>query len=191
MNYYIGDLHFNHKNIINLDSRPFNDIEEMEDILIKNWNSVVKSNDHVYILGDFCWGKVDKWGELLDKLNGLKYLIIGNHDDFKTVNKIRDKFVGVYNYLEIKDQGYKLVLCHYPIASWNGMYKGTIHLYAHVHNTSDNDLYKAHLKSLEDTIDPPLQAYNVGCMIDYMNYTPRTLEEIIDQEITTQNYNKE
>ena len=70
-------------------------------------------------------------------------------------------------------------------------YKGTIHLYAHVHNTSDNDLYKAHLKSLEDTIDPPLQAYNVGCMIDYMNYTPRTLEEIIDQEITTQNYNKE
>ena len=191
MNYYIGDLHFNHKNIINLDSRPFNDIEEMEDILIKNWNSVVKSNDHVYILGDFCWGKVDKWVELLDKLNGLKYLIIGNHDDFKTVNKIRDKFVGVYNYLEIKDQGYKLVLCHYPIASWNGMYKGTIHLYAHVHNTSDNDLYKAHLKSLEDTIDPPLQAYNVGCMIDYMNYTPRTLEEIIDQEITTQNYNKE
>ena len=190
MNYYIGDLHFNHKNIINLDSRPFNDIEEMENILIKNWNSVVKSNDHVYILGDFCWGKVDKWVELLDKLNGLKYLIIGNHDDFKTVNKIRDKFVGVYNYLEIKDQGYKLVLCHYPIASWNGMYKGTIHLYAHVHNTSDNDLYKAHLKSLEDVVDPPLQAYNVGCMIDYMNYTPRTLEEIIDQEITKQNYNK-
>lgn len=180
MNYYIGDLHFNHKNIINLDSRPFNDIEEMEDILIKNWNSVVKSNDHVYILGDFCWGKVDKWVELLDRLNGLKYLIIGNHDDFKTVNKIRYKFVGVYNYLEIKDQGYKLVLCHYPIASWNGMYRGTIHLYAHVHNTSDNDLYRAHLKSLEDVVDPPLQAYNVGCMIDYMNYTPRTLEEIID-----------
>ena len=61
MNYYISDLHFGHKNIINFDHRPFFDIEEMEEVLVMNWNATVHKDDTVYILGDFCWGKADEW----------------------------------------------------------------------------------------------------------------------------------
>ena len=75
MNYYISDLHFDHKNVIKFDNRPFSDVEEMNQALINNWNSVVQNNDTVYILGDFCWGKADRWMEILKQLKGQKVLI--------------------------------------------------------------------------------------------------------------------
>ena len=53
---YISDLHFGHANIIKIDKRPFSDVEEMNQKMIENWNNKVKSDDWVYILGDFCWG---------------------------------------------------------------------------------------------------------------------------------------
>ena len=56
MNYYIADTHFGHRNIINLDGRPFHDITEMKLALIARWNKRVTSEDTVFILGDFCWG---------------------------------------------------------------------------------------------------------------------------------------
>lgn len=63
MKYYIGDMHFRHKNILKLDGRPWNSMEEMESELIRRWNSVVKHRkDIVYCLGDFCWpGKYEDW----------------------------------------------------------------------------------------------------------------------------------
>lgn len=60
MNYYISDTHFGHKNIIGFDCRPFKNTLEMEQTLIKNWNSRVTKEDMVYILGDFCWSKEKK-----------------------------------------------------------------------------------------------------------------------------------
>lgn len=55
--FYIADTHFNHSNIIGFDNRPFSSVEEMNETLIHNWNSVVKHGDQVYILGDFCWSR--------------------------------------------------------------------------------------------------------------------------------------
>lgn len=52
MNYYISDLHIGHANAIKFDNRPFADVNEMNNAIIENWNSRVKSNDTVYILGD-------------------------------------------------------------------------------------------------------------------------------------------
>ncbi len=61
MNYYIADTHFGHGAILNFDHRPFGSLEEMEEIIIMNWNAAVRPGDTVYILGDFCWGKADEW----------------------------------------------------------------------------------------------------------------------------------
>lgn len=55
MNLYISDLHFGHKNVIQFDHRPFSDVEEMDRMLIQAWNTRVYEDDHVYILGDFCY----------------------------------------------------------------------------------------------------------------------------------------
>ena len=53
MKYYISDLHIGHKNCIIFDNRPFSTLEEMHDTIVENWNSVVKKDDEVYILGDY------------------------------------------------------------------------------------------------------------------------------------------
>lgn len=77
----ISDTHFGHANIIGYENRPFESLSQMDNILIKNWNSVVKKNDVIYHLGDFAFHYDEqKLKDLLSKLNGHKVLIIGNHD---------------------------------------------------------------------------------------------------------------
>ena len=80
MKFYTSDLHFGHKNIIKYENRPFNSVEEMDEELIRRWNNKVGKNDEVYILGDFAFASGRRVNELLDRLNGRKYLLRGNHD---------------------------------------------------------------------------------------------------------------
>ena len=77
-----SDTHFNHLNILRYESetRPFSSIEEMNEAIIANWNSVVSPEDTVYHLGDFFMGRYDAIEDILDRLNGTIKLIRGNHD---------------------------------------------------------------------------------------------------------------
>ena len=77
---YIADLHFDHENVIKYDNRPFVSLKEMNSELIRRWNETVENEDTTYIIGDFCWGKADRWEELLPQLKGHKVIIKGNHD---------------------------------------------------------------------------------------------------------------
>lgn len=174
--FYIADLHFGHKNIISYDGRPFFTVAEMDQALIENWNSVVKKCDTVYVLGDVSWYNKDDQKNIVNQLNGSKILIYGNHDYSSYHN---DGFARSYDYLEINDNGRKVILSHYPIVSYNGMYRGWYHLYGHVHNTTDDNMVETYLKQWEAYYLKPCHAVNVGCMKPWMNYTPRTLDEII------------
>ena len=81
MIYFTSDLHLGHNAVINMQNRPFVDADEMDRVLIANYNSVVHKNDTVYLLGDICFRiGVDKANELIASMNGKKYLIKGNHD---------------------------------------------------------------------------------------------------------------
>ena len=80
MIYLISDTHFNHKNIIKYANRPFDNVEEMNKHMIKQWNKVVSNKDTVYHLGDFGWGNKEEITRLVSQLNGNKILIRGNHD---------------------------------------------------------------------------------------------------------------
>jgi calcineurin-like phosphoesterase family protein len=84
--FFTSDNHFFHQNVIKYDSRPWVTIEEMNEGLIRNWNSVVKPEDTVYILGDFslAFRPVEIYPQ---RLNGTKYLIPGNHDFCHSYNK--------------------------------------------------------------------------------------------------------
>lgn len=81
MNLYISDLHFGHKNVIKCDYRPFFDVEEMDRMLIQAWNTRVYEEDHVYILGDFCYRneKAEQW--YLQRLKGHKHDLNGNQSE--------------------------------------------------------------------------------------------------------------
>ena len=80
MIYYIADMHFGHKNVLRFDNRPFADTELMDEVLIHNWNERVTDEDTVYVLGDAFWKNEESSVKIIQRLNGHKHLIRGNHD---------------------------------------------------------------------------------------------------------------
>jgi len=102
--WFTSDTHFNHENIVKYSNRPFTDLGEMTEVLVKNWNEVVEKGDTVYHLGDFAlsYGKqsVDVIDKLLSRLNGQKHLIKGNHDRKQVLDNSR--WASVRDYHEIK-----------------------------------------------------------------------------------------
>lgn len=176
MKFYISDLHLGHKNIIKFDNRPFDNTKDMEDKIISNWNSVVKEDDEVYILGDMFW-KNGEAERILSELKGEKYLLLGNHD--KIIPEMKKYFVWCDKEVAyILDNNTSLVLSHYPIAHWKNQPR-TIHLYGHIHKGRDYIPFEKYSLIYRKETGFEFMAANVGCMIDYMNYTPRTLNEII------------
>lgn len=169
MIYYTGDLHFGHQNVIKFDNRPFADLDEMERVLINNWNARVQTGDTVYILGDFCYrnDKAAKW--YLQKLKGHKILIIGNHDG-KTLqdSEVTKYFDEIRSMMHVTDGDKQICLCHFPIAEWNGYFRGSWHIYGHIHNRK-NETYEF-MRTKE-------HALNAGCMINH--YMPVTFEELL------------
>ena len=75
-----ADMHYGHTNIIKYESRPFNNAEDMDAALIKNWNKVVSKNDKVFVLGDVSFHNKEKTAEIVQQLHGRKFLVKGNHD---------------------------------------------------------------------------------------------------------------
>lgn len=180
--FYIADWHYGHANCIAFDNRPFMTVEEMNTSLIARWNSVVTNADVVYILGDMFWCQLDEAIAVLDQLNGQKVLIKGNHDRCND-GKFVKRFVKVTEYLEVDDQGEKVVLCHYPIPCFKNHYYGWYHLYGHVHTSFEANMMEHTKFLMEELYDKKCQMYNVGAMMQYMDYTPRTLEEIVKNNI--------
>lgn len=207
MNYYISDLHIGHKNVLNcegssnFDGRNFKTFDEMNEAILKNVNSVVKNDDHLYLLGDILWKETEENIALISQFKGNLHAIKGNHCQFKDA-RYRRLFCEICDYKEITDnikgKNYGVVLFHFPIMFWNKMKQinndgsprtknYNILLYGHTHNSNEEKLYQQFLKYVNDNYGYGAMAFNVGCMMPYMNYTPRTLEEII---ITNTNVNK-
>jgi len=143
MNVYMGsDNHFYHKNIIRFqpDSRTFDSVEDMNEVIIERHNEVVGKNDHYYHLGDFAFTNNRKIDELLSRMNGRKHFILGNHDkQFRKIDvkKHRDiEWIRQYSELNLKQYGIDLpplVMFHYPIDSFNRKYHGAYHVHGHEH----------------------------------------------------------
>jgi len=173
--FYISDLHIGHKNVIKLDNRPFGSVQEMNEEIVRRWNSVVKKGDLVYLCGDVIWD--NSYVDVLKSLRGQKHLVLGNHDRINA--EIRKCFFSIKPYKKIKDGDETVILSHYPMIAYDGSFRGrNIHLYGHVHTTNENVIMED-IKDKYATEDFPMRMYNVGCMMPYMDYTPRTLDEIL------------
>ena len=184
MNYYISDLHIGHANAIQLDGRPFADLNEMHRTIINNWNSRVKTDDTVYIIGDFIWYKEKDWPFYVEPLAGNKVLIRGNHDPRQFSAATKRLFQDITNLKEIEDNGRHVVMCHYPIPFFRSDFNpNTYMLYGHVHLTKEYEYLKEMRKGImahaADSGTPTGNFINIGAMLPYMDYTPRTLDEII------------
>lgn len=177
MIFYIADWHYNHANILSYDNRPFKTVEEMDAALVERWNATVTSADTVYVLGDMFWGGKTKAIPVLDSLNGKKILIMGNHDRCKNT-EFRKRFDQISDYLEIKDGDRHVVLCHYPMPCFKNHFHGWYHLYGHVHNSFEANMMEHDRMLLEELYCKKCNMFNIGAMMPWMDYTPRTLEEI-------------
>ena len=135
MIFFTADLHLGHANIIKHCDRPFSSVEEMDEHLITAWNSCVQPNDSVYILGDFIFRSTLSPDNYLSRLKGKKHLLLGNHDTnwIKKVD-LTKYFKTVDKYLEISHCQHRMILCHYPLMSWNSMSKGSYMIHGHIHN---------------------------------------------------------
>ena len=181
--YFIADTHFGHQNALAFDNRKFKTIEEHDNALIENWNNAVGIDDEVFILGDISWHNATKTIEIVKSLNGVKHLIVGNHDKKLLKNReLQSLFVEITDYKELSlPDGKGIVLCHYPIPCFNHHYYGWYHLYAHVHSSFEWNMMERVKYEMTELYDKPCMMFNVGAMLDYMDFTPRTLDEILEK----------
>jgi len=118
-----GDQHYGHRNIITYAKRPFTDIEEMNETLISNFNSVVSEKDVTIHAGDFCFGNRSKF---VKRLNGRHIFLRGDHD------------TGQQEIFQTGLNGHWLVICHWPLSVWPRSHYGAFHAYAHCHGRFQN-----------------------------------------------------
>ncbi len=181
--FFTSDTHFGHSNIIKYCQRPFNSAEHMDEVLISNWNEVVSPQDIVFHLGDFCFGSDKEWIKILQRLNGTKYLILGNHDLKKIANsnQIKDYFADINMQMRVVVDKQKMLLNHYPFLCFEGGYQNVWQLFGHVHSSKHSTgLDKERLVHLFPT------QYDVG--VDNNNYRPVSFAQV-SQIITEQQAN--
>jgi calcineurin-like phosphoesterase family protein len=161
--FFISDSHFSHRKIIEYCNRPFATAEDMDREMIKRWNAKVRKNDNVFFLGDFCFGRdsIDP-SIFLAQLNGNIYFIKGNHDHIERLASCPSGIRGFWDILNITINAQKIVLCHYPMISWQGKEDKAWMLFGHCHNS-----YQAPDDQL---------SYNVG--VEWINYTPISFTEL-------------
>jgi len=162
-----SDNHFSHANIIKftrLDGsllRPgFRDITHHDENMIEKWNSVVKSGDKVYVVGDF--GNP----EIANRLIGQKRLILGNHDI--DVQKLFGKFKKIQAWRRFKEQNISFVLTHFPMLLGTDHAEREIKFNIHGH---------IHEKIVMKNNQPDLRYINV--CVEHWNYTPIHLDELL------------
>ena len=172
MIFFTSDLHFWHKNAIVYANRPFETVKEMNEKLIENWNRTVHGNDEIYILGDVTMVRVNHATELIARLKGRKYLLMGNHDYFAREKQFDPEVCGIEwakMYHELHWQNRTFVLCHYPFVSWNKDSHGSYNLHGHLHGSMEDNLMNR---------QNGRRQYDVG--VDANGFKPVNIETIVD-----------
>lgn len=162
--YIISDTHFGHENILSfIDEnqnvvRRFSDVDEMDSLMIDNWNKIVKDEDIVYHLGDVYFGKGHK---VLPHLKGRKRLVLGNHDNPKSeyITKNFQKIMLVRDFPE-----FNCVLSHMPMHD-TSIFKVKYNLHGHIHQQKS-----------------PSERH-INCCVEVNDYMPRSIEEIMKGRI--------
>lgn len=180
--FFTSDSHFFHENIIHFSHRPFNNVDEMNSVMIDNWNSKVPPDGLVFHLGDFAWGGYPKWREIREQLNGEIILIEGNHDRKNLTSVGKLLFSDVVQQMRICIENRPVWLNHFPFLCYSGTYRDfkglEFMIFGHVHSgpyagNSGKDFNR--LSMLFPT------QYDAG--VDNNNFTPISWKEVNEKII--------
>lgn len=155
--WFTSDLHFSHKNILRHCEERIkafgipNNISEEEKVqlhdkyLIKLWNKTVSKKDTIYVLGDFSFANTENTKKIISRLNGNKFLILGNHDKsseklegcFKQITQMKEIIFKKdnFNFLE---EDFGVFCCHYAMITWSRKHYGVCQLMGHSHGKMDD-----------------------------------------------------
>lgn len=172
--WFSSDLHFGHNKDFMYEPRGFHSIKEHDEIIIKNWNEIVKPEDKVYILGDLMLNDTDAGIEKVNQLNGRKVIILGNHDTPIRIERYREELNDIIDIMyayQFKYNKHYLYLSHYPTITANydddkPWAKHLINLFGHTHQKEkfyNNNPYM----------------YNVG--LDANDNKPVSIDEILER----------
>ncbi|MGU3656184.1 metallophosphoesterase [Methylobacterium fujisawaense] len=157
-----ADQHFGHSGIIGNADRPFAGVDEMDEVLIANWNRRIRPDSVVYHLGDFAhkcpparlrtiWNRLTKPKAI--------HLVPGNHDDATTLSLPWTSVT--QGILTMSASNRRFSLFHYALRTWPGIRRGAIHAYGHSHNR---------MPGFRNTLD-------VG--VDAWGFAPASVDEVI------------
>ena len=155
--FFISDHHFGHKHIIDFESRPFANADEMNETMIEKWNAVVGEGDKVFHLGDFSFLNRDKTKAIVSRLNGYKHLILGNHDRGRS----RQWWLDV-GFDEVSE--HPIIYKDFFFLSHEPMYMNRHMPYVNVHGHIHGQKYEG------------VSYFNVS--VEHWDYTPLTFEQI-------------
>lgn len=175
--WFTSDTHFGHKNILEYEkeARPFSTVEEMNEVLISNWNGSVKPSDIIWHLGDFCFGRANL--AIADRLQGKKRLVMGNHDTHPSAEFLRyfDRLFGVTFWK-------KCILSHVPVHPSNLGSRAFLNVHGHLHSKKvQREVFIANeycdhgeTRTIDDR-----NYYNVSC--EQNNLTPINADIILQR----------
>ena len=173
--FFISDTHFGHANMLNFlnydgtRTRPFDSIEEVDELMIQNWNEMVKKEDKIYHLGDVAFGQ--SFDKVMPRLNGTKVLIKGNHDRLQ-IGKYVKYFKDVRGTCHV-DGNY--LLSHFPIhPDSKGRFVRNLH--GHIHAQT---VMKLLWYPTGNGVEPDLWYRN--CCVEVNNYSPIPFELIKEE----------
>jgi calcineurin-like phosphoesterase family protein len=163
---FIADLHLGHLNMAK--KRGFETAEEHDEHIISQWNKKVHKRDTVYILGDVTM-ESSKHYPLLNQMNGLKRVVLGNHDMAKDIPELLKYVHSVSGMVRYKG----LWLTHCPVHERELEFRVPRNIHGHIH---ENLIMKLEENGFKDEWVPDDRYHCVSC--EHVNYTPVTLEEL-------------
>ena len=144
--------------------RPFSSVEEMNEAMVDNWNSVVQRGDKVYHLGDVFFGPKPEFQSLWPRLNGRKRLVVGNHDDVKYLAA-----GGFFDKIMLWRKFEHLLFTHVPVhESTLGEHRfsgaAMVNVHGHIHQNQ-----------------PPTSQHRCVC-VEHTGYKPIHIDELLKGE---------
>lgn len=164
--YLFSDPHFHHENMAK--RRGFSSAEEMNELIVKNWNNTISKHDCVFLLGDITMEK--KQYEILSRLKGVIHVVLGNHDQRQHVQELLKYVNSVSGIIDYKK---KAILTHCPIHPSQLEFRYSYNIHGHVHENSVLDIYE----------DPKFKIQDpryINVCAEMINYTPVEFLKLIN-----------
>lgn len=176
--FFSADHHFGHANIIKFCKRPFDSAYEMNEMMIRYWNETVKHDDEVYYLGDFTLYGLQYAENTIRRLNGKIFFLEGGHDrrwfkKFPWHIALHDRLPPLHTINLGRDVSPPaIVLCHYPLLTWEKSHYGSLHLHGHSHGNVGKTGESVEAEGLKT-------GFRVDVGVDNWDFRPVALEDLI------------